>query len=144
MVEGDDAPAPVEARGEMRIELEGRSYVLRPSFEAIGAIETGCKRSLIELARAAETGALRSDELAEIVAQCIRAEGRAANDPMLRSVNARRVGEMLFAEEGGLLWATREVVTRLLFRAVTGGYTALGEPKGAGMASTTPAPGSGS
>ncbi|MDT7935212.1 MAG: GTA-gp10 family protein [Sphingomonadaceae bacterium] len=131
----------VDARGEIAIELDGVEYVLRPSFEAVGAIESACGKTLLELAQAAESGTLSAAHLAEVVAQCIKAQGRAVGDDNLRAVTAKRIGALLYEADGGLMWAITQVVMRLLFRAVTGGYTALGEAKGAGTRSTTSAPG---
>lgn len=117
-----------KTRGEVSLELEGAEYVLRPSYEAISAIEAQTDRSLIDLARAAGDGALKLGESAIIVTECIKAHGRATDDKAMASFNAGRVGELILQADGGLLIAMKRLEL-LLFMAATGGYTGSGEVK---------------
>lgn len=119
-----------KTRGEISLELDGCEYVLRPSFEAISAFEAQTNRSLIDLARAAGEGQLKTGEAAIIVTECIRAHGRATDDKAMASFNTSRVGELMIEADGGLLIVTKRLEL-LLFMAATGGYTGSGEVKAA-------------
>lgn len=120
-----------KTRGEVSLELEGQEYVLRPSFEAISAFEAQTNRSLIDLARAAGDGQLKTGEAAIIVTECIRAHGRAIDDKAMTAFNSARVGELILQADGGLLIVTKRLEL-LLFMAATGGYTGSGEVKATG------------
>ena len=115
-----------ELRGEIALRLGRKSYVLRPSHEAIVAFEaeTGC--GSIVLARAADDRSLSLAQAAAISAECIRAQGRAVGDTMLAAVDDTRIGEMI--AEAGLLTVLRPIA-RMLYLSVTGGVTASGEVK---------------
>jgi hypothetical protein len=64
-------------RGEVAIELAGRSYVLRPTFEALSAIETDPGAGLAELARRIVAGDWRLVDFTAIALHGLRAhEGR--------------------------------------------------------------------
>lgn len=117
-----------ETRGEISLELDGTEYVLRPSFEAISAFENLTGRSLIDLARAAGEGELKTSEAAVIVTECIKAQGRSINDQAMASFNSRRIGELIQESDGGLLIVIKRLEL-LLFMAATGGYTGAGEAK---------------
>lgn len=120
-----------EVRGEISIKLaDGVEYVLRPSFEAIVAFEAETGRGLFDLARAADNGMLTMTEAAAIVTQCIRAQGKAMHDQNLIGVNAKKVGALIVAAEGGLFLAMKRLNT-LLFIAATGGYSPTGEVRAA-------------
>ena len=122
-----------ETRGEITITLEGVDYVMRPSYEAIVAFEASTGRSLIQLAQDASAGALSTTYLAEIIAECIRAWGRAVGDNAVANINAKRVARLLIDE--GVLIALKRVEV-LLFMAATGGMTSSGEVKAAPRSST--------
>ncbi len=107
------------ARGEVDIMLDGTPHVLRPTFEAAQAIEQATGRSLIDLARAADDGSLSLSAMAIVVAEGVRAWGRDINKPSIAGVNARRIGELIYAD--GIL-RTIPRVALFLSAAVTGGY----------------------
>lgn len=119
------SPAANPARGEHSLDLGGKSYRLRPSYEATCAIEQKTGKSLVELVRAGNLGALALETLAVIATEYIRA-GAAEDDKMTRAVNAARIGELIF-EEGvpGIIGA----LTLVMVDTLTGGRTASGEAK---------------
>lgn len=120
----------IEARGEISISLDGVAHVLRPSFEAIGAIETATGKTLFELAQAAETGKITLAQAGAVVAHCMRAHARSEEgNPLHTDVQPASIAERIYTADGGLLMATRVVIYPLLFGAIMGGYTALGKPK---------------
>jgi hypothetical protein len=118
----------VDHRGRMLVPLGDADYVLRPSFEAIEAIEQTLGRSLVQLASQAYNGGLSCADLAIIVAECMRAEGRASSDagPSYRDAKAEKIARLIY--EAGQPSITARIAI-LLTEAVTGGYTAAGEPK---------------
>ncbi|MGI4876656.1 MAG: GTA-gp10 family protein [Janthinobacterium lividum] len=120
---------PIAARGEISIVLETVRYTLRPSFEAIGIIETSTGKTLYELASAAEGRKLTLGDAAEIIGQCIRAHARSTSDADMAVVRIGRIGELIYSETGGLLVAVKVTIAPLLLLALTGGYTASGERK---------------
>lgn len=120
------AATAVEARGEISIELEGVSYTLTPSFQAIGEIETACGKSLWELARAAEARTLTLSDCGEIVAACIRANARANDDRDMATIKAASIAKLIYGEVGGLFAAVTVVIDPLLRLALMGGYTSEG------------------
>jgi hypothetical protein len=117
------------AIGAVDLELEGVAYRLRPSFAAIAEIETGTGASLFDLVRQIEAGGLSLDHVGIIVAATIRAEAKVNRDTALATIKPARAAELVYAEDGGLLLAVRAAIHPLLFNALTGGYTALGERK---------------
>lgn len=117
----------IAERGEHELVLAGVTYVLRPSHAAIRAIERKTERSLLELLRLGNGGALTSDMLGEIGAQLIRA-GADPNDQGTQNVNPERVAELIYEEGTGKAMAR---LTLCLVDAATGGRTASGEAKAA-------------
>lgn len=122
--------AAVGAQGEIVLRLKGVAYVLRPSFAAIGAIETETGRTLFDLAAAAERCQLTLVQAGVVAAHCIRAHAAGeGGNPLHREVKPETLAGMIYAEDGGVLLATRVALHPLLFGALTGAFTALGEPK---------------
>ena len=121
-----------ESRGEVSITLDGVDYVMRPSYEAISAIEDQTGSGLIALAEQAQRGTMKLETLATIVTEAVRAWGRAAgpdasaDQRAARDFGARRVGELIL--EGGILPAMSRAGVMLLL-AATGGVTSSGEVK---------------
>lgn len=122
-------PARTSASGEIDLELEGVAYRLRPSFTAIREIEQALDRSILEVAKAAETGSLTLDDAGIITAACIRAQALAVGDHTLATIKPARAAEMIYGEPGGLLTALRVSLYPLLLGAILGKYTAAGEMK---------------
>ncbi|MFA7505296.1 MAG: GTA-gp10 family protein [Burkholderiaceae bacterium] len=139
----DETTAPatlaIEERGEIALVLEGDTYVLRPSYEAIESFETATGKGLVQLSREAIEGRLRLGETAQIAAECIRAWGRAKNRPSVAGVNAVRIAELIIESEAGVIGASRTLAT-MLAMAATGGYTAQGEAKAGTMTTTAEVP----
>lgn len=130
-------PASAE-RGEIALVLDGQSYVLRPSYEAIEAFETATGKGLLELARGAVEGSLRLGETAQVVTECVRAWGRAVGNTGARGANAVTIAGLIIESDGGLVHVSR-ILGGVLSLAVTGGYTAQGEVK-AGTTTTSAVP----
>jgi hypothetical protein len=106
-------------RGEVSITLDGASYVLRPSFEAIVEIEERLGLSIVAIVRkTAETSDIRMTEIGAIVAAGIRAHGREADDPLMAAVTNDRIGRLCWQE--GLM-SVLPVVQQFLLMAVNGG-----------------------
>lgn len=124
-----------EHRGEAAIELEGVSYKLRPSYEAIVEIEKQIGMTISGAALAASNLGLPLTAVAVVTAELIKAGGRADDDKAAAHVNARRIGELIF--EAGLLSASLIVAT-VLTGAATGGYTPAGEARATGTTTTAP------
>lgn len=121
-------------RGEIEVDIEGVPHVLRPSYEAIVAIEKATGRGLVQLAQAAGDGSLAVDDAAIIVTECVRAHGRATGN---RDLTEYRVGTVAAAlVETGVIQVQKRLEL-LLYLAVTGGYTAKGEAKAPPVRPTT-------
>lgn len=137
------AEAPVRAaneeRGEITLVLDGADFVLRPSHEAIMAFEEATGKGLLQLARDAISGVLRTAEVAYIAAECIRAWGRATGQKSAQGVNAPRIAELIQESELGVRGAM-DTIAAVLALASTGGYTAQGEVKATGTTKTSEAP----
>lgn len=112
---------PVAERGELSVRLEDVDYVLRPSFGAIGAIETATGRSTFQLWGDALTQAMPLAHAAIVVTECCNAAGQ--------KFAAKRIAELIYGADGGLNVVIRGVVAPLLELAVTGRYLPSGELK---------------
>jgi hypothetical protein len=127
-------------RGEHEIVLAGKAYRLRPSHNAVRAIEQTTGRSTMALVRLGNTGELTLEQLGAVAAELIRA-GADEADTMTRSVDAERIEELIF-EEG--LPQAQARITLVLLDASTGGRAASGEAKAAPATKTTPSAGAAS
>jgi hypothetical protein len=110
-------------RGEHELALAGVDYRLRPSRQAIRAIESQTGLSLLALVRLGNSGELSTDHLGIIACQLIRA---GAEDEMTARVDADRLAELIF--EHSIVTATARL-TAALCDAALGGRTASGEAK---------------
>lgn len=115
----------IAERGEHELVLAGITYRLRPSHQAMVAIERATERSSLELVRAGNVGALSLEQLGAIAAELIRA-GADPKDDLTRGVSASRIGELIY--EQGVAGATFRL-TAVLADAVSGGRKASGEAK---------------
>ncbi len=125
-------------RGEVVVTLEGREYILRPSYEAICAFEADTGLGLLALLQQAEAMDMTIQKAAAICTRCIQAWGKSISDPMLEGVNVQKIAQLIMESDAGLLG----IVIRLrllLTAAATGGYTFKGELKAAGENGKTPA-----
>lgn len=116
----------VTDRGEFALELEGARYGLRPSYEALDAIEEETGQGLMELTQQALRGGLNRMQLAIIACACIRAWGRANGNSNAAGASVENIGRMMMTAPGGLA-DTMATVGALLSLAVTGGITTEGE-----------------
>lgn len=117
-------------RGEHEIKLGGVAYRLRPSHEAIRAIERKTERSTLELYSMGNRGALSLDQLGTIFGTLIRA---GATTDLDRNVDDERIGELVY--EDGQFKAMAKA-TLVLIEAASGGRTASGEAKAAATGTT--------
>lgn len=130
------ARATVEDRGEFGLTLAGVTMGLRPSYEAIDAVEKALGRGVLDVTRDALAGRLSMGQTAQVACECIRAWGREANDKGAAGSNAVRIGQLIYDSEGGLHVA-QQTVAAMLSLVVTGGYSASGELKPATTKTTT-------
>ena len=114
-------------RGEHELALAGVTYRLRPSHDAIVAIEDVTGRSVMDLYRAGNVGALTLTQLGQIAGELIRA-GAEDGDELTAQVDDERIGQLIF-EEGVFRAMAR--LTLCLVDAASGGRTASGEAKAA-------------
>lgn len=136
-------------RGEIDLELEGQSYVLRPSYQAIIAMEKKTGRSLIELASLAEQSMLDQGTQAIVTTELIRAWGRSiqideyasgaekAVATAAKAANVETIGELLFSV--GVL-SVQPRIAIVLGLALTGGCLPSGEMKATGTMTTSETP----
>ena len=114
-------------RGEHALTLAGVTYRLRPSFEAVQALEDDLGLSLLEMLRKANSGALKLAEKGVIAAEMIRAGAPDGDEgDLIRAVSAERIAELIYEEGGG---AVDAVLVLLLADAQLGGRTTAGEAK---------------
>lgn len=128
-MKSEEGEAPqVDTRGRLTVPLGGADYLLRPSEEAIDNIEKALGRSTMVLAGQAIRGDLSISDLATICAEMMNAQGRAdpSAGPSYKGAKAEKIRGMIY-EQGAPSITARIAV--LLMGAVTGGYTAAGEPK---------------
>ena len=124
-----DITAPVlEERGELALVLAGATMGLRPTYEALSAIEATLDRGLVDLARDALSAKMKLAEAAQIATECIRAWGRENDDKGAAGAGADRVARLILDSPGGLHDALK-ILSGMLSLAVTGGYPAEGELK---------------
>lgn len=117
-------------RGEHELLLAGVRYRLRPSHQALVAIEQKTQHSLIELVRLGNGHALPIQHVGIVAAELIRA---GAEDQATRAVHEDRIGELVFEE--GILGVVAKI-TLCLIDAASGGRTASGEAKAAPATTT--------
>lgn len=120
-------------RGEVTIDLDAR-YVMRPSYEAIEAIENQTGRGVVALVNLAAQGEMKLSEAAVIVTECMKAWGKqqlssgdaSSEAKSAAGANIKKVAALIY--EAGLLKATERCAI-VLMAAATGGVTAAGEWK---------------
>ena len=131
--------AAADTRGQVSVELDGQEYLLRPSFEAIAACERQL-RPLYQLATEASRGELSLDDMGVIVAEMMRAQGKADPDGPLaadyKGARAERCSQLVY-EAGAPGVCARLMV--VLIGALNGGYDAKGEAKAPATTPETPA-----
>jgi hypothetical protein len=118
-------PTANEARGEHELSLGGVTYRLRPSREALKAIEAKTKIPVLALALRGDTAELTITQLGIIAAELIRA---GAEDELTRNVGADRLEDMIIEESMARVTGR---LTYCLSDACTGGRTAEGNAKAA-------------
>ncbi len=99
-----------DARGEITLTLDGEDYQLRPTFDAIRAIETGLGVNLLPLVMRMQNQDVGVRDAAVIVTACARAAGHKVSEA---EIGARLMGADLVA-----VWVA---LLAMLTDAVTGG-----------------------
>lgn len=117
-------------RGEVTLSLDGKDYVLRPSFEAILEIETETGKGLIAIVRDALQQRLTIAETGTITAALMRAWGREVDDLGAKNASGEKVARLIFECDNGAA-AVQAALAQLLTIAAGGGVTASGEVKAA-------------
>lgn len=130
------ARPPVSDRGEIALILDGQEMGLRPSYEAIDAIEQALGRGLIDVARDAIAGRLSLGATAQIACECIRAWGRENGDKGASGANATRIGRLILDSPDGYHGALKNL-SAMLSLAVTGGYDSAGNLRPSATTKTT-------
>lgn len=97
-------------RGETKVQIGRKNYVLRPSFEALSAIEDALDVGLIELAMKLDDGGLRMRHMVAIIHACAAA---ASEDPPAPEVIGAAIAKKGVA-------AYLEPVSKFLAEALTG------------------------
>jgi hypothetical protein len=119
-----------DERGEITLPMGGEEFCLRPSMEAIKAIQRETGKSLYSLSVAAQAIDLSLDQCEIIATEMMKAWGKSnEDDPRAvqhRGANRETVGQMIF-EAGDAKIQPRLAVA--LIAALTGGVTASGELK---------------
>ncbi|TCP33275.1 GTA-gp10 family protein [Sphingomonas sp. BK235] len=130
-----------ELRGEVDLVLDGQSFVLRPSFTAIVAMEKKTGLALLQLAQLAEQGALTLEAQAIVVTELVRAWGREqaldeyasaaerAHVTAAKAAGQDAIAELLFPV--GVM-AVQPRIALVLGLAATGGCLPSGEAKATG------------
>lgn len=105
--------------GEVGIKLGKHEMPMRPSFEAVSAIEQKTGRSVMSLSREAVSElSLPLDLMATIVTFGIQAAGRYREEKSLMAVNREKIKKLIF--ETGLS-ECQEPIRQFLWMALTGG-----------------------
>ena len=132
-----EAPA-VDLLGQLSVRLDG-DYMLRPSRQAISNIERALGKSLTELTVQCGSLALSVDEMGVCVAELMKAYGvhdsKAGAD--YKAPKPANLADQIY-ERGPVETAHRLAI--IFTGALSGGYTASGEPKAAGTKTTEPTP----
>ena len=125
----------LDVLGQLWVELEGEKYMLRPSRQAIANIERALGKSLTTLATQAGSFALSTDELGVCVTELMAAYGRfnPQAGAVYKAAKPQRIADLIF-EAGPVAVSGRLGV--IFVGALSGGYTATGEPKAAGNQTT--------
>ena len=134
---GEDAAAATASpanpvRGEVSVPLgeAGREFVLRPDYTAIQAIEDGTGKGMMRLFRDCAEGNMTLAETATVVAECVKAQGRATGDKLMALYAAEKLVPMIVDSPIGLVGVQGRVSTVLGF-AICGDYNSAGELKAA-------------
>lgn len=128
----------VDLLGQLSVQLDAE-YKLRPSRQAISNIERVLGKSLPQLAVGAGSMALTVNELGVCIAELMQAYGRSDADAgsEYKGAKAERCADLIY--ENGPVDVSRRLAV-LFTGALTGGYTASGEPKAVGTMTTEPIP----
>jgi hypothetical protein len=120
----------LDTQGQLSVELGGTAYVLRPSQEAISACERETGLSLFDLATLAANSRMRLDQIGTVVAELMRAYGKAhPEDPNKTSylgAKSEKVADLAYEAGAPRIMAA---LTVILAGAINGGYTASGEAR---------------
>lgn len=119
------APEANPHRGEHELELGGKTYLLRPSYTAIDAIERKTEKAVVDLIRLGNGGSMPLAIAGVVAAELIKA-GAGEKDTLTRNVSAERIAQLIFEHGIGSVIAR---LTLCLIDVATGGRDAQGEAK---------------
>jgi hypothetical protein len=126
-----EKPEEVDLLGQLTVDLDAE-YTLRPSRQAISNIEKALGKALPQLTVQCGSLALPVEELGICIAELMKAY--AVFDPdagtVYKAPNPAKIADLIY-EHGPVDTARRLAI--IFTGALTGGYTAAGEPKAAGM-----------
>jgi hypothetical protein len=126
-----EKPEEVDLLGQLTVDLDAE-YTLRPSRQAISNIEKALGKALPQLTVQCGSLALSVEELGICIAELMKAY--AVFDPnagtVYKAPNPEKIADLIY--EHGPVDAARRLAI-IFTGALTGGYTAAGEPKAAGM-----------
>lgn len=127
----------VDLLGQLSVNLGDAEYMLRPSRQAITNIEKALGKGVTQIAVQCGSLALSIEELGLCVSELMRAY--AVHDPKAsadyKGAKPERCADLIY--ENGPVDVARRVAI-ILTGAVTGGYTASGEPKAVKVTMTEP------
>lgn len=121
-----------EVVGEDELKLGKRSYVLRPSYEAVKAVEAKTGATLLELYNDGNRGAIPLERLGTIAAEFINAYPAQLK---LGRVDAEGIAKLIFTQGMPSISAR---LTLLMLDAATGGRDLSGERVKVGEATDSP------
>jgi hypothetical protein len=124
-----------ELRGEAEIVLDGATFGMRPTYEAIVAVESATGASIATMAMAGANVRLPLGWVAIIVTEFVRAWGKANGNQTAANLAVDRVGGLIM--DSGIV-AAQLTVAKIMNAAVTGEYTASGEVKATGSQTIAP------
>ena len=124
-----------DLRGEDEIVLDGATFGMRPTYEAIVAVETATGASIGTMAMAGANMRLPLGWVAIIVTEFVRAWGKANGNQAAANLAVDRVGGLIM--DSGIV-AAQLTVAKILNGAVTGGDTSTGEAKATGSQTSAP------
>ena len=124
-----------DLRGEDEIVLDGATFGMRPTYEAIVAVETATGASIGTMAMAGANMRLPLGWVAIIVTEFVRAWGKANGNQVAANLAVDRVGGLIM--DSGIVVA-QLTVAKILNGAVTGAYTSTGEAKATGSQTNAP------
>jgi hypothetical protein len=122
-------------RGEATIDLDGATFTMRPTYEAIVAVEAATGSTIGTMAMAGANMRLPLGWVAIVVTEFVRASGKATGNQVAANLSVERVGGLIM--DSSIVGASL-AVAQVMSDAVSGKYTASGEAKATGSQTNAP------